>query len=76
MRAGRDHDSQWSNGRIFGLVYHLSNEIDDLLQKAYAMLFSQNGLNLTAFPGLKGKEHRVYYPKAGAYELIMSYEDI
>ena len=31
MRRARDHDAQWHNGRVFGLVYHISDEIDDLL---------------------------------------------
>ena len=32
MRRARDHDAQWQNGRVFGLVYHISDEIDDLLK--------------------------------------------
>ncbi|MBL0348749.1 hypothetical protein [Candidatus Villigracilis affinis] len=32
-------------GKSSGLVYHISEEIDDLLKKAYTMFFSENGLN-------------------------------
>ena len=31
MQAARDHDVQWQKGRVFGLVYPLGDEIDDLL---------------------------------------------
>ncbi len=59
MRAARDRDLQWKNGRVFGLVYHLSDEIDDLLKEAYTMFFSENGLNPTAFPSLNKFENEV-----------------
>src|SRR5512143_1324531 len=52
MRFAREGDVRWRQGRVFGLVYHLTDEIDDLLQEAYEMFFSENGLNPTAFPSL------------------------
>ncbi len=59
MRRARDHDAQWQNGRVFGLVYHISDEIDDLLKEAYTMFFSENGLNPTAFPSLSKFENEI-----------------
>jgi len=59
MRAARDHDIQWQQGRVFGLVYHISEEIDDLLKEAFTMFFSENGLNPTAFPSLRKFESEV-----------------
>ncbi len=59
MRAARDHDVQWQKGRVFGLVYHISAEIDALLQEAYTMFFAENGLNPTAFPSLRKFETEV-----------------
>ncbi|MEN8172560.1 MAG: aspartate aminotransferase family protein [Chloroflexota bacterium] len=59
MRAARDHDIQWQQGRVFGLVYHISEEIDDLLKEAFTMFFSENGLNPTAFPSLRKFETEV-----------------
>ncbi|NOT05835.1 MAG: aspartate aminotransferase family protein [Anaerolineales bacterium] len=59
MRHARDHDAQWHNGRVFGLVYHISDEIDDLLKEAYTMFFSENGLNPTAFPSLSKFENEI-----------------
>jgi glutamate/tyrosine decarboxylase-like PLP-dependent enzyme len=59
MRRARDRDLQWKNGRVFGLVYHLSDEIEELLKEAYTMFFSENGLNPTAFPSLNKFENEV-----------------
>ncbi|MBI5839898.1 MAG: aspartate aminotransferase family protein [Chloroflexi bacterium] len=59
MRAARDRDVQWQNGRVFGLVYHVSDEIDELLKEAFTMFFSENGLNPTAFPSLSKFENEV-----------------
>ena len=59
MRAARDHDARWQQGRVFGLVYHVSQEIDDLLKDAFTLFFSENGLNPTAFPSLRKFETEV-----------------
>jgi glutamate/tyrosine decarboxylase-like PLP-dependent enzyme len=59
MRAARDHDIKWQRGRVFGLVYHISEEIDELLKEAFTMFFSENGLNPTAFPSLRKFESEV-----------------
>jgi sphinganine-1-phosphate aldolase len=59
MRAARDHDIKWQRGRVFGLVYHISEEIDELLKEAFTMFFTENGLNPTAFPSLRRFESEV-----------------
>ena len=59
MRAARDRDVQWEKGRAFGLIYHIDEEIDSLLQDAFLMFFSENGLNPTAFPSLRKFETEV-----------------
>jgi glutamate/tyrosine decarboxylase-like PLP-dependent enzyme len=59
MRAARDHDVRWRNGRVFGLVYHLGEEVDSLLQDAYTLFFAENGLNPAAFPSLRKFEAEV-----------------
>lgn len=59
MRRARDQDAQWKNGRVFGLVYHISDEIDDLLKEAYTLFFSENGLNPTVFPSLSRFENEI-----------------
>ncbi|MEW6718702.1 MAG: aspartate aminotransferase family protein [Chloroflexota bacterium] len=59
MRAVRDSDIKWQQGRTFGLVYHISEEVDAVLKEAYTMFFSENGLNPTAFPSLRKFETEV-----------------
>lgn len=59
MRAARDADVKWHQGRAFGLVYHISDEIDTLLKDAFTLFFSENGLNPTAFPSLRRFETEV-----------------
>ena len=59
MRAARDTDVKWHQGRAFGLVYHISDEIDTLLKDAFTLFFSENGLNPTAFPSLRRFETEV-----------------
>lgn len=59
MRLVRDHDVKWEQGRVFGLVFHINDEIDDLLKEAFTMFFSENGLNPTAFPSLRKFETEV-----------------
>jgi len=59
MRSARDHDLDWREGRVFGLVYHASEEVTDLLKNAHELFFSENGLNPTAFPSLRRFEAEV-----------------
>jgi sphinganine-1-phosphate aldolase len=59
MRSARDADVKWQQGRAFGLVYHISDEIDTLLKDAFTLFFSENGLNPTAFPSLRRFETEV-----------------
>jgi sphinganine-1-phosphate aldolase len=59
MRTARDHDVKWQQGRAFGLVYHINDEIDELLKEAFTMFFSENGLNPTAFPSIRKFESEI-----------------
>ena len=59
MRTARDHDVQWQQGKAFGLIYHVDEAVDALLQEAFTMFFAENGLNPTAFPSLKKFETEV-----------------
>src|SRR5512139_4013518 len=59
MRAARDHDVKWREGRVFSLVFNAGDEVSDVLKEAYHLYFSENGLNPTAFPSLKKFETEV-----------------
>lgn len=59
MRTLRDHDADWKSGKTWSLVYYAGEDILDLLQKAYTLFFSENGLNPMAFPSLQKFESEV-----------------
>ena len=59
MKAARDHDVKWREGRVFSLVFNAGDEVGDMLKEAYNLYFSENGLNPTAFPSLKKFETEV-----------------
>lgn len=55
-----EHDTNWREGRVFSLVYHIPGEAghahEQLLQRAHAMFASANLLNPMAFKSLKQLE--------------------
>jgi sphinganine-1-phosphate aldolase len=59
MKAARDKDVRWREGRVFSLVFNAGDEVSDVLKEAYSLFFSENGLNPTAFPSLKKFETEV-----------------
>ncbi len=65
MRATREHDARWRDGKTWSLVFHAGDEVTDLLKEAYTTFFSENGLNPMAFPSLKRFEAEVVAMTAG-----------
>ena len=59
MHDLRANDVKWHDGKVFSLVFHAGDEINDLLKEAYTMFFSENGLNPTAFPSLRRFETEI-----------------
>ena len=59
MRALRDKDVKWQDGRLFSLVYYAGEEITDVLKEAALLFFSENGLNPSVFPSLRQMEAEV-----------------
>ncbi|MGC8837884.1 MAG: pyridoxal phosphate-dependent decarboxylase family protein [Anaerolineae bacterium] len=59
LRAAREHDTRWHEGRAWCLVYHAGDDILDLLKEAYTLFFSENALNPMAFPSLRKFEAEV-----------------
>lgn len=55
---GKD-DPNYKQAKTWSLVYYLSEEYTNFLEKAYAKYFSANGLNPTAFKSLKRLEKEV-----------------
>jgi glutamate/tyrosine decarboxylase-like PLP-dependent enzyme len=44
LGAARQHDVHWKDGKAFSLVYRVDDEVSGILQDAYTMFFSENGL--------------------------------
>lgn len=59
MKELRSNDYIWESGKMFGYVYHATEEHDDFLKKAHQMFFSENAINPMAFPSLKQFEAEV-----------------
>lgn len=59
MRRASENDVRWRDGRVFGLVYQIGEEVEDLLKDAFNLFFAENGLNPAAFPSLRKFETEV-----------------
>ena len=59
MSELRQGDARWRDGRVWCLVFHAGEELEQFLQRAYALYFSENGLNPAAFPSLRKFEMEV-----------------
>ena len=46
-------DIEWRDGRVWSLVYHASDDHDELLKTIFNKFFSKNALSPLAFPSLK-----------------------
>lgn len=59
MQTARQHDLAWRSGRLFSLVFAADAEAHQLMQEAYTLFMSENGLNPGAFPSLRRFETEV-----------------
>ncbi len=53
MNEIRSNDLNWESGKVFGYVYHATDEHTEFLKKAYQLFFSENAINPMAFPSLR-----------------------
>jgi hypothetical protein len=49
LKVARQNDAHWEEGKLFSLVFHLSEEHSELVKEAYNMYIHENGLNLWHF---------------------------
>ena len=59
LRAYREGDAKFRDGRTWSLVYFAGDEFNDTLKQAHNLFFSENALNPMAFKSLKRMEHEV-----------------
>lgn len=59
MEGLKDADADWQSGRTWSLVYHASEDVDDVVARAHDLYLFENALNPRAFPSLKRFEKEV-----------------
>jgi sphinganine-1-phosphate aldolase len=59
MRALRQGDANWREGKTWSLVYHAGEDVTGLLAEAYTMFMAENGLSPIAFPSLRRFEAEI-----------------
>lgn len=59
LQTRRQADLRWQDGKVFSLVFSAGEEVLEVSKAAYAMFFSENMLNPTAFPSLRQCEAEV-----------------
>lgn len=52
-------DADWNGGKVFGLVYHASDEHHEFLKEAHAKAMELNALNPMAFPSVRKYEAEI-----------------
>jgi glutamate/tyrosine decarboxylase-like PLP-dependent enzyme len=52
LRAKRDHDVRWQDGRAFGMVYDGGPGVHEAAERAAMLYLHENALNTMAFPSL------------------------
>lgn len=57
LKSFGEDDKDWRGGKVWSLVYHLSDDHSKFIKEAYTSYFSENGLNPVAFQSLKRMEH-------------------
>ncbi len=48
----RVDDKDWRSGRVFSLVFHAGDDVDEVAREASAMFLAENALNPLAFPSV------------------------
>jgi len=59
LQQARHQDVNWQEGKAFSLVFWAGEDVAEVSKAAYAMYFSENGLNPGAFPSLRRFETEV-----------------
>ncbi|WP_120631327.1 aspartate aminotransferase family protein [Ruegeria sp. EL01] len=65
LKSFAENDPNYRDGRTWSLVYHLDDDHDAFIAKAYSAFSSANGLNPAAFQSLKHMESEIISTMAG-----------
>lgn len=65
LKAKRDHDVRWEDGRAFGMVYDGGPGVREIAEQAASLYLHENALNTRAFPSLRAIQSEVVGWTAG-----------
>lgn len=65
LRAMKQNDVPWQTGKVLAYLYEPSDETKRLVESAYTLFLSENGLDPTAFPSLLHLETQIIGMAAG-----------
>ena len=59
LRSYKRKDLDWKSGRVMGFVYYPGEKAHDVIDEAYTMYLTENGLDPTSFPSLLRLENEI-----------------
>ncbi|RME03543.1 MAG: aspartate aminotransferase family protein [Planctomycetota bacterium] len=59
MQRYRQNDHPWREGRIFGYIFDVDEEVREVIRQAYTSFLTENALDPTVFPSLLEMEREV-----------------
>tara|TARA_R110002110_G_scaffold413729_1_gene641660 strand:+ start:155901 stop:157340 length:1440 start_codon:yes stop_codon:yes gene_type:complete len=59
LKARKEHDVPWEDGRVFAYIYDAGEEAEQLLKDAFSLYLMENGLDPTSFPSCMELEKEV-----------------
>ena len=65
LKSYKDEDLDWKSGRVLGYIYDPGQKAHDVINDAYTMYLTENGLDPLSFPSLLRLENEVVAMTAG-----------
>ena len=59
LKSYKNDDLDWKSGRVFGYIYDPGAKVHDVINDAYTLYLSENGLDPLSFPSLLRLENEV-----------------
>jgi len=59
LQGYKSTDLDWKSGRVFGYIYDPGKKVHDVINEAYTLYLSENGLDPLSFPSLLRLENEV-----------------
>ena len=59
LKSYKNDDLDWKSGRVFGYIYDPGAKVHDVINDAYTLYLSENGVDPLSFPSLLRLENEV-----------------